>query len=244
MKPKGCRSGSRGRSKRGPTSPFSAISASSSAMISAMMRRTDLPCWGTSPFTAMCSLPSMGSVISASLPLTPRPRKKTRAPLSVSMRRWLAPPRPMMRLRTLEPYMPFVRRLSKNIFSCQGYLFSGMVGGDSLGNFGATYGLGGKPGGGGGVSNSMAFFCGGFISKIEVAMSSRSSGQSAQCSASSLTIFWMSRLCLARSKSSKPSSLMDSCSKEERTPRCSCAGLDFFQSLTLRQTFFTHSSSG
>mmetsp|Transcript_95162 Transcript_95162/g.291063 ORF Transcript_95162/g.291063 Transcript_95162/m.291063 type:complete len:210 (+) Transcript_95162:608-1237(+) len=138
MKPKGWRSASRGRSRRGPTSPFSAISRSNSPMMSAMIRRTDLPCCGTSPFTAMCKRQSKGSFNSASRPLMPSPRKKIRAPLSVSMRRWCMPPRPMMRLSTLEPYMPRARRLSRKIFSDHKYLFSGMIGGLSLGNFGAT----------------------------------------------------------------------------------------------------------
>mmetsp|Transcript_2673 Transcript_2673/g.6558 ORF Transcript_2673/g.6558 Transcript_2673/m.6558 type:complete len:245 (+) Transcript_2673:1741-2475(+) len=244
MKPKGCISGSRGRSRRGPASPRSAISPSSSATMSAMMRRTERPCWGTSPLTEMWRRQSMGSFSSASRPETPKPRKKTRAPLSVSMRRWWTPPRPMMRLRMLDPYIPFVSRLSRKIFSDQGYLFSGMAGGGSLGNFGATYGFGGGPGGGGGVIGSSIRFCGGFMSKMDVVRSSMSPGNKMCCSLSSLTIFCTSLLCFARSKSSKPSNLIMRCSKEERTLRCSCAALDFFQSLTRRQTRLTHSSSG
>mmetsp|Transcript_105646 Transcript_105646/g.303823 ORF Transcript_105646/g.303823 Transcript_105646/m.303823 type:complete len:245 (-) Transcript_105646:323-1057(-) len=244
MKPKGCRSASRGRSRLGPASPRSAISASISPMISEIILRTERPCWGTSPFTAMCNRQSMGSFNSASRPLTPRPRKKTRAPLSVSIRRWCAPPRPMMRLSTLDPYTPRTSKLSKKIFSDQGYLFSGMAGGGSFGNFGATYGFGGAPGGGGGVIISTGPFGGGFMSRIDVASSSKSPGKITLCSLSSLTIFCTSTLCLAKSMSSKPSTFTIKCSNEDSTPRCSCAGFDFFQSVTRRHTRLMHSKSG
>mmetsp|Transcript_95162 Transcript_95162/g.291062 ORF Transcript_95162/g.291062 Transcript_95162/m.291062 type:complete len:324 (+) Transcript_95162:1283-2254(+) len=90
----------------------------------------------------------------------------------------------------------------------------------------------------------MALFWGGFMSKMDVASSSMSPGKRALCSARSLTIFWTSLLCLARSTSSKPSSLIIRCSKDDKTLRCSWAGFDFFQSLTRRHTRLTHSNKG
>mmetsp|Transcript_58804 Transcript_58804/g.151214 ORF Transcript_58804/g.151214 Transcript_58804/m.151214 type:complete len:231 (-) Transcript_58804:3173-3865(-) len=228
----------------GPVSPFSAISLSSSVMMSLMIRCTERPCCGTSPLTEMCRRQSSWSFRSMSRPETPRPRKKTRAPLSLSIRRWFAPPRPMIRLRTFEPYKPRGSNSSRKIFSDHGYLFSGIVGGGCFGSLGATYGFGAGPGGGGGIASSTGCLCIGFMSRIDDANSSMSPGKIALCSLSSFTTFCTSWLCFARSKSSKPSNLIMSCSKDDRTLRCSWAGRDFFQSFTLRQTFFTHSSSG
>mmetsp|Transcript_102880 Transcript_102880/g.178469 ORF Transcript_102880/g.178469 Transcript_102880/m.178469 type:complete len:210 (+) Transcript_102880:1490-2119(+) len=137
-KPKGCDSGSLGRSSAGPDSPLSVSSLSNSVTMSLMIRLTACPCCGTSPFTEMCNRQSMGSARSASLPLTPKPRKNTRAPLSVSIFLWCMPPRPIMRLRMFAPYMPFVSKVSRKIFSDHGYLFSGIAGGGSFGIFGTT----------------------------------------------------------------------------------------------------------
>mmetsp|Transcript_61165 Transcript_61165/g.162523 ORF Transcript_61165/g.162523 Transcript_61165/m.162523 type:complete len:222 (-) Transcript_61165:3842-4507(-) len=183
-KVKGCNSGSRTRSRAGPVSPFSAISFSSSVKISLMIRLTTCPCKGTSPLTEMCKRQSIGSTSSMSRPLTPRPLKNTRAPLSLSILLWWTPPRPMMRLSILEPYMPLVRSVSKKIFSDQGYLFSGIAGGGSFGNLGVAYGFGGGPGGGGGVTGSVrACFAGGCMLRIDIARSCISPGKSACCSA-------------------------------------------------------------